>query len=988
LKKIAKLRLLKKRLTVKTLSFIMAAGLLLLVVPFMAIAAGKEEPEPGKRGDFRLLKDYFAVTQVTLEKDMQPVPVVVPEDIDDADELTYQWQAYSVESEKYVNVSKNKKITLSENLAAKYDYGDGKSYFRCLATTEDERLLISDVLTVVLPAEESDPSQAEGETIATIDLLDSTQPEETEPTDSGEATTEPAQETTEPAQETTEPTTAPTQPAVDNGEKAAPAEDDDPIEGQFLKPMEDDTDDEDDLPPIRGMLLMPLGDAQTTYTVVYYVQKPIYTGNDNDTSNYEIFDYKTIDANQGDTVDLSGEMPGTTFDTFLTLNTNVSTTTGTVAADGSSVFHLYYTRQDFTFTIARGSGNSNIVLSTRRGRVTVNRANPYVFTVKYGESLVGLWPTDDMLTTRPSGYSRYLDYIRKDTSSYYYNSDDYFYSAPTVLDTSLVTKLRKRLASDQTNFPMHFVFTYDSKYRYAQYFFQKADGSWGTYPDFTIKGKNNSVFENCPTYEGFYPPYVPSSGTTREIRYTRRQFTLSFVSNDDETTVRSATYYFEQPLVDPGEPDDADFLGWYYDSGLTQSVNWGADTMPARSITVYGKWQTTVSTHTLTVKYLDDQGTEQNQSPITYNHNDSVPEPAKSWTGHTFDNWTYEDGTAVTWPVTMDGDKTVVAHWTLDTHTLTVKYVDDRGTEEIKSTTTYDYGASVREPATSWTGHTFVEWKYEDDSAVTWPVTMNADKTVVAHWTLNEYKLTVIVLDQNYNSFVWNEYDIPYSHLIFNTVPSEPVVEGYVFVRWLDRYGEPDSSLTNGTKTMPDSDLTIQAYMTRNYYTVTIKQYEDDSSDLGTVVVPHGDTVINNYSTYETRTGFCFDGWHYKDSSDAEQTFEFGVTEVKGAWTVYAKWKEITLTIINDGKDNVFSVSKTNFNLRVFVPEGGSVTIRQIPYGTYTINGESWDFENTYTAVTTTLNETTVTPVVYEFTAEPAVTAKAPFYWLRGAARG
>ena len=91
----------KKKLTVRTLSFIMAAGLLLIVVPFVAIASGSEKPEPGKRGDFRLLKDFYAVTQVTLEEDMASNPKVSAEC---SSAESYQWQAYSRGQERYADL--------------------------------------------------------------------------------------------------------------------------------------------------------------------------------------------------------------------------------------------------------------------------------------------------------------------------------------------------------------------------------------------------------------------------------------------------------------------------------------------------------------------------------------------------------------------------------------------------------------------------------------------------------------------------------------------------------------------------------------------------------------------------------------------------------------------------------------------------------------------------------------------------------------------
>ena len=143
-------RKMKKKLTVRTLSFIMAAGLLLLVVPFVAIASGREDPEPGKKGDFRLLRDFYAVTQITLEENMETAPVVTAENSNAA---SYQWQAYSREREQYVDLSgkASQQMELTEALAKQYDYGNGRSYFRCLATDAEGSILISDVLTVVAP---------------------------------------------------------------------------------------------------------------------------------------------------------------------------------------------------------------------------------------------------------------------------------------------------------------------------------------------------------------------------------------------------------------------------------------------------------------------------------------------------------------------------------------------------------------------------------------------------------------------------------------------------------------------------------------------------------------------------------------------------------------------------------------------------------------------------------------------------------------------
>ena len=493
--------------------------------------------------------------------------------------------------------------------------------------------------------------------------------------------------------------------------------------------------------------------------------------------------------------------------------------------------------------------------------------------------------------------------------------------------------------------------------------------------------------------------------------------------------------------------------------------------MPYENLTVFAKG--TSATHTLLViskrAGTETTLTEKNEQVAA---GDTISAPSLTgWTGYHFTGW-YSDAAltdSITFPTTMpNADLTVYAKWEVDTHTLTVKYVDDRGTEEIKGTTTHDYGATVNEPAKSWTGHTFVNWTYADGTAVTWPVTMDSNKTVVAHWTLNSYKLRLYVLGE-----LWREIDVPYNEPLSSYKPEDPEVEGYEFKWWNDENG----NVANWNRLMQTSDREFTAEMSPIYYTVTIRKYEGGPV-IDTLSVRYGGKVGNNYTAYQSRENYFFNGWKYDDSthngaafefydsnvpdsgtliysdatvymdwiplhtvtfylfyengsyseeyvtlenllegnavsqsqapqnpdhperthafiawkyrdaSDQEQTFEFGTTEINTDMNVYAVWEEITLTITNGGNDNVFTVSGSGLNLRVFIPAGGSVTLRQIPYGAYTINGEGWDYEKNYSSVTTTVDGSTVTPTNYEFSAVPGVSDLAdPFHWLCGGCR-
>ena len=288
-------RKLRKKLTVKTLSFIMAAGLLLLIVPFVAIAAGNESPQSGSGGEFRLFNGLYTATQITLSEDQEVFPTITA---DAGDAVSYKWQAYSAQSGQYVGIASGKSLKITLSLAKTYSNGS-KSSFRCVATDAEGNQRISDVLTVIVTAADDGASESspEDETLSTIETISLTEPttapqeDETDPTEPAgettedttaegtttEAASEPTEADTEPTGATTapqgtttkkdSPTTAPaTQPTEKVTSEDEPADgENDPIEGKLLDPLTD----EDDSAPIRAMLLAPETRAvQRTMTFV------------------------------------------------------------------------------------------------------------------------------------------------------------------------------------------------------------------------------------------------------------------------------------------------------------------------------------------------------------------------------------------------------------------------------------------------------------------------------------------------------------------------------------------------------------------------------------------------------------------------------------------------------------------------------------------------------------------------------------------------
>jgi Divergent InlB B-repeat domain len=126
-----------------------------------------------------------------------------------------------------------------------------------------------------------------------------------------------------------------------------------------------------------------------------------------------------------------------------------------------------------------------------------------------------------------------------------------------------------------------------------------------------------------------------------------------------------------------------------------------------------------------------------------YSSGTVVPLAATANTGSTFAGWSGNvdclDGS-----VTMNGDLTCTATFTLNTYTLTIATA---GTGSGVVTPTigahpYDYGAIVPLTATANAGSTFNGWSGDAD-CLDGAVTLNGDLACMATFTLNTYTLTI-----------------------------------------------------------------------------------------------------------------------------------------------------------------------------------------------------------------------------------------------------
>ena len=170
----------------------------------------------------------------------------------------------------------------------------------------------------------------------------------------------------------------------------------------------------------------------------------------------------------------------------------------------------------------------------------------------------------------------------------------------------------------------------------------------------------------------------------------------------------------------------------------------------------------------------------------------SLPVPVKE--RYTLDYWCVDEACNTKYdPITteMSGVVDLYAHWIINQYTLTF---EENGGSECPPIT-QDYNTSVTLPKPTKTGYTFAYWCSDPELTTLFTeTTMPAEnKTLYAHWTINQYTLTFDFGNGTVSSVV----------LDFNTTieyPEDMIREGFIFAGWSPK-----------PETMPAENTTIEA---------------------------------------------------------------------------------------------------------------------------------------------------------------------------------
>jgi len=244
----------------------------------------------------------------------------------------------------------------------------------------------------------------------------------------------------------------------------------------------------------------------------------------------------------------------------------------------------------------------------------------------------------------------------------------------------------------------------------------------------------------------------------------------------------------------------------------------------------------------------------------SFTHGETVTLTAAADTGYTFSGWSGDaSGTSVSTVLTMDGNKSVTAGFTINTYTLTLAATEGSVTKSPDKAS-YTHGESVTLQATPSVGYNFVSWT-GDLAGGSNPaaLVMNGNKSVTASFAANTYVLETTAAN---GSITKDPDQATYTHGQAVTVTAVADT-GYTFSAWS---GDASGTVVSTTVTM-DGDKSVTASFTLNSYTLTLEGLN------GSVLsVPTKDSYAHGESVSLSATpavGYHFTGWSGDATGDA-----------------------------------------------------------------------------------------------------------------------
>ncbi len=271
----------------------------------------------------------------------------------------------------------------------------------------------------------------------------------------------------------------------------------------------------------------------------------------------------------------------------------------------------------------------------------------------------------------------------------------------------------------------------------------------GTYADLPTAEREGYTFDGWFTEAAVGTQVTTDTSVTRTedhtlyAHWTANTYKVRFETNEGspaaEITVTFDGKYTNLPIT---SRTGYTFAGWYTAAVDGMRVDETTTVTTAQDHTLYAYW----TPNTYKVTFDTDGGSAAAELEVTFDGTYGTL-PATTRKGYTFDGWfTTKDGSDKvegTDKVITAEDHTLYAHWTVNTYQ--VSFDANGGSAAAEMSVTFDaaYGTL---PTPTRTGYTFDGWFTAKDGGdkveETTTVTTDANHTLYAHWTANNYKVT------------------------------------------------------------------------------------------------------------------------------------------------------------------------------------------------------------------------------------------------------
>lgn len=231
--------------------------------------------------------------------------------------------------------------------------------------------------------------------------------------------------------------------------------------------------------------------------------------------------------------------------------------------------------------------------------------------------------------------------------------------------------------------------------------------------------------------------YTQNEALTLYPVWNANQYTITF-DTDGGTDVASITQAYGTPIIAPANPTKpgCTFTGWNPELPAA---------MPAENLTVTAQWSPDI----YAITYNLDGGTASGNPDFYTVESSTITLNPPTRTGYTFIGWSGtdlsgSDNLTVTIPAGSIGNRSYIAHWSLNTYSIT--YDLDGGTAlgNPDFYTVESSAITLNEPTKA--GYVFTGWSGtdlvgEDNLTVTIPAGSIGDRRYTAHW---EFDPTII----------------------------------------------------------------------------------------------------------------------------------------------------------------------------------------------------------------------------------------------------